>query len=472
MLLILAVTIAGCGEPENAGLIRGCVTDTQGGPAVSGASVVYGEQSGSTRSDGSFRLSVYPGEPHDLIVAKADRGTVRVQGVQAEVGETIVLDIPSRPLFNPEWSSVAPVISVSGIASGADISGTITLGISIAAERPIAVCFAYFCGEQRAPQELVAVKSDSAICTIVSTQFPNGPGYVRILAYDDNGNAAISMIPVSIQNAPDDIAPPESLEAIKVTSYTFGQNMGVYRKNRQEQFCRSGIREDYGTIKLRGGGTLSIRTAPSNSTLYTELSWPHTNGADGYSIHRRLEGGEYRLIANLRRSGTDGSYYDYSSELRPGLKVYYRVVPYNSAGVGIGRDCWVIPLPSYNVQLVSPANGSTEAPFIDPGFTWRRTTSGTMPANVSYWDCLCIFDASSTLIYDSESETSLYDCTELQLYGALNPGGTYSWDIYYSDALAVYVVNDFTLSCAYSFAGAGSGSSNGEFVFTTTTSIH
>lgn len=445
-------------------VIQGYVTDGRGGPGVADARLTYAAVTAKTNGNGSFTANVPRETIADLFVEKADRGTVRVQDLRLAEGEVMDLEIPSMPLFNPNWSKNPPIITVN-IYPDQLLSGTVPVQVRAAGERPILKVYVYFSGEQRFPAQAVADGTDGSVSFNLNTAlYPNGRQILRVLAYDDNGNAALLRLPTEVSNLPAGSAQPKEMTPIEITSYTFGQNIGFYQYQQADFADRKGIRT--GQLELPGR-TLDLMAAPPNSNLFVSLKWTMVEGADGFSVYRSLNGTDFTLIGNVKGLQCE----DFSAQLTVNQKIHYRIVPYNSAGVGQGREIYVIPTPPFNVQLLTPANQQSDVP-LTPTFTWKIQPHPGYWSPLEYYSMIKLYDAQGTELWQTMTNSK----SSIVYNGELKPGHMYAWDITQCYTDTVYATSAGT-SRALSIAGPyvqgafyGVGSLNGQFIFTTTTS--
>lgn len=423
----------------------------------------------TTDAEGRFELQLIDGEPIDILIQKDQRASVRLQGVSVPAEQTLELEIPSKPRAVAQWSETPPQITLTGVSSGETVSGTLTLDITIVSEEEAYVAYVYFGGEQRYPYLGYAYQQGNIQVPIDTTQYQDGTSYIKILAYDYNNNAVLYFVPVTVQNEENPAVSVPALTNLDLQSYSFGQNLGFYSKQREELFSKHHLKGDPYIIKIKGGRELDLRTAPAGANLFNRLYWGMVSGVEGYNVYRSFDGINYQKIGsvlNVYNPKLD----DFSAQLAVNKKTYYKVAPYIDGveGEGIVRE--VTPLPSFNVYLQSPANYGTNT-SLTPTFVWENQSSAAMTAEVQYYSEITLFDATDRQVwYDGIDNT-----TELTYPGVLAPGSVYSWDIIVSYAYVIYQDDEYGISYALSAAGestsdlGGTGSINGEFIFTTTT---
>jgi len=451
-------------EPKDTGTVIGYVSDTQGGPAVQGATVTWnGTLKTTTDADGRFVLSLPAGEVGDILVERPDGGAARVQAVQVAKGEELTIDIPTRRSFDPSASMVPPTIELN-VARGQILTGTVKLQIKATGENPAYVMYVYVGGEQRSPREGMIIEDDELEVSIDTTALPNGATYLRILAYDTNDNAAIYIVPVTIFNwAPWQNSPPGRVTQMLLSAETYAEKIGYYSKQ--------GILEAQMRYSpLAVADEADLEAVPGDSMLIVFVIWSQVSNADGYKVYRSFDAENYHLIATVPSKHVSGGRFqvtDFSPQLAPGKRTFYKVVPYNSAGDGPGTVVDVTPLPPMDIYLVSPANGATGVE-LEPTFTWELRGKDQFPADTTFAYYLDVYDATYWLIASEE----VVNAEEAKLSVKLNPGHVYTWDIADSVAWRTQGSTSSLYAQAVSYGGlevgeTNTGSRNGEFIFTT-----
>ncbi|AOY77779.1 S8 family serine peptidase [Clostridium formicaceticum] len=471
-------------------LIEGYVTHNRGGAGIPGAIVSY--------PDNIFETS------GDILVSIGELAAARIQNVYwknvtdyAQGGESVVskiyggnsvtdyvygwnkldyiYEVPVRDLFNPSWGKTPPSIQLEGITSGDMISGTVEFDLSFQAESGILVYFIYLGGEQIYPVEdfgLGGWGENSAKVSIDSSSYPNGPTYIKILAYDYNGNSVVYVLPVIVQNDVnlEQLNPPEQIKRLSLVSDTYGTNLGLHSlPAAQNKTPDNDSQKDM----------LNAAFITNNVTISNALSWDPVTGADGYKVYRSFDGVNYKQIGTVKGD----HYHDVSYELTIGKLTYYKVVPYNSQGDS-GEDAlirYAAPLPGFNVILDSPKHGETGVE-LSPTFSWAvQTIGGSFKDyqlkynNIDLYQnyTLRLFDATDYLIWEAyldERDNLSKDENQFkyQLPFDLEPGGIYSWDISSAYYYADHEETESGNSVSISYVGNGQdGSANGENMFTT-----
>lgn len=450
--------------------ITGIITDGRGGPVVEGVTVNYFGYIAVSGADGTFKLPVHSGVTGDVIVEKTGRSSARIQDVTLTEDESVFFDIPTRANFNPNWSMVPSKINVTGVEAGDEVSGEVTFSLEVEGNHDTFVYYVYVGGEQRSPRVGFGVDVNDGTAVFDSRLWPNGPNYIKILAYDVNENVTLLYIPITINNEVTDTEIPADIPYIEAISYTFGQNLGYYKEGRQAAFERAGY-TGANLLDLPYDRTLNLNAFTDNASIYNVIAWELVENADGYSVYRSADEENWAKIGDITVVGNDGYgyYYDYSSALAPMETLYYQVVPYNSFGVAATPAVIeATPLPTMNINLLTPANEATNVP-LTPTLTWEFDFD-LYGMGLMHRTYLHVWDNTDYKIMDVLIAD---DSTEYTIPGLLEPGSVYTWDIYDAYAAAAFVVEDHAFSASYTFSNSGDprGSLNGEFIFTTTTEI-
>lgn len=498
LALLLTLIVTGCGgggvipppppPPPGTGTISGIVTDTRGGPPLSGATVTVEGTGRSTMTNpgGGFSVSDVPTGTHNLLTTRAGYGASRLQGVVVTAGATTEVRMHSRAVFDPARPVSAPTISVAGLSPGATVSGTISFTINVSAAIPLRRIEWRFGHRGDVPNGSVS-DSSSVMVTWNTTLNANGTSFVNIIAYDNNYNVGEWPIPVTISNVPSG-SPPGPPASVHATALTFGRPLNVFRAQR-EAMVRSGrLRQDPNRLQLRDGRFVDIQAAPSDSTLFVYVLWSPVTGATGYKIYRAFSAaGPFTLLADARSGagivcsalalpGMTLCHRDSSGDLAAGTTVYYRVTAYTSAGESSqSTTASTTPLLVFNLNLTSPPDEtSTIAPGSNPTLTWTPVAVvGTFRYYEGYvWG---VNDASTSYYFCTNATSVVFGSLPELCFGSVTPlqrAKRYEWDIWYAYAFTSYASGD-----AYSMAGfaefgtfpfSSSGSLNGPFRFTTT----
>lgn len=447
------------------GMISAHVTEFLGGAALEGATVTYGTQTAVTDEDGYFFMFVEDGTESELTVTKDGYAVTKVQNFTVVDDEAHEFEIPVRTLFHPDYELVPPTVTVTGLEAGDTVSGVINLTVEMdcPSADPFAI-YSYVSTMARSPRTDATFDSDTATFTVDTTKYPNGDNYLRVLAYDYNGNATMLFVPFVVNNEPNDTQLPGAIAIHAAEAYTFGTAVGYYSK--EQEYLRQSNPSSSKLLKRADGSPVDLNAVPQDTTFYIMVLWTPAANADGYSIYRSFNGKDYTWIGN----SLSASYYDYSALLTPGQKVWYKIEPYNSFGKGTPVVRSIETLPSYKIYLKTPANATNNV-SLTPTFTWDMQATGTFPAGTEVYHVIDVWDATDYLIHENLVSTNFYNYP-----GTLAPGYVYSWDIGASTC-TLYVEDDegysWSASCAggYNFVDgidAGfPGSVNGEFYFTT-----
>jgi Carboxypeptidase regulatory-like domain len=448
--------------------VSGNVTNTRGGPGVSGATITATNSmmSATTNAQGAYTLALNPAT-YDILAAAPGMAASKFQSVVVLANKTSTANLIMFPVFDPTKPVAAPTISLSGLTQGQTVTTPVTLTVgTVAASNPVRrIDIRVSNLNALTPTTQEFVDTNTATLTLNPATLANGPAFVDILEYDLNQNAAELMVAFTVSNTQSGTAPTTptgfSLEAV-----TFGQSLGLFSTRRAQLFAQLGIRQDPHILTF-GGRSINILTAPSNATLFVEPSWTAVTGATGYKVFRSsTAGGPFVLVAQV----TSTFYDDTDPTLAPGVPVYYQVSAFNTGGESAPTaSLSVTPLPAFNLNLTTPARDATGASTL-PVFTWTPTVAvGTDQG----------YDVVVTGVNDPSpawmtSGFSILDTTSVT-YGAfpvvsitpLQSGKVYQWNIYEAVAQTKYASNSFAVAVANSGSQGVSGSLNGPFTFTT-----
>lgn len=480
--------VAGLALTVTVPTVIGTLSNTRGGPAVSGATVVV-EGAGlttTTRADGSFAFTV-PDGTYNLVATRPGYGASRLQGVGVSSPANTRVEMLMRDRFSPDRPASAPIISVTGLTPGQTVSGTVSFTITVTADNPMfSIAVRY--GHRGDIANASFSDTPTASVSWNTATRANGPTFINIIAYDNNHNVAEWNFPVTVSNTGG--AVPATPAAVWATAVTFGQTLGTFRAQRVEA-AAGGRLGDPHLLPLRDGRSIDIQAAPADASLFVYVMWAPVTGATGYRVYRSFsDTGPFTLLADagpgasaactaLAFGGMTQCHRDSSPELAAGRAVYYRVSAYTTAGVSApSGTASTTPLEVFNLNLSTPADEATTiAPGSTPTFSWAPVaTVGTFRFFQGYvvgvnapwatrWN-FCVTTTSAT--YGTPGET----CAGSASATPLQRSKRYEWDVLYAFAAQAYATGD-----AYSMAGSrafgtfpfvSSGSLNGPFRFTTT----
>jgi len=447
-----------------AGSIIGTVISDAGGPAVGGSTVtiVGTTLCATTDAEGNYVIDKVPVGTHDVIVTKPGRATSKVQNIIIIKDQITSVDFIQKKVNVPTWETEPPTISTTGIIEGDTLSGSVTCSVYVddgSDIKCIYVGFDYIPGELE--NDFKSFDSNKIVLGPIDTTYiPDGEFYIVIVAYDMNYNRSQLTLNVTINNGGSG-AVPATPTYLWPLSVTLGENIGFFSTGRDELFKKIGTKEDPNIINLPEGRKVDlnavINVADPDSNLFVKIDWDDVVNSEGYKVYRKFEGETtYRYIGSTQYSW----FYDTDSRLSVGRKTYYQVSAFNGFGESEKTTAeWTTPLPKFNLNLVSPADGATGV-SLTPTLQWQPVE---IVGNYQQYQWYIMGKNDSYHTWDDWgwNQTSVvYDGEPLQYLKV------YEWNVYNAIALDDDY-GTFPEFRAVSIAGGGTGSLNGAFEFTT-----
>ena len=447
-----------------AGSIIGTVISDLGGPAVEGSTVTVVGTTLSTTTDaeGNYVIDKVPVGTHDVIVIQSGRATSKAQSITIIKDQITSVDFIQKEVNVPTWETEPPTISTTGITEGATLSGMVTCSAQVVDGSDIKCVYVGF---DYIPSHLeydyASYNSNEiALGPIDTTTIPDEEFQIVIVAYDINYNRSQLTLNVTINNGGSG-AVPAAPAYLWPLSITFGENLGFGSTGRNELFNRIGTKEDPNIINLPEGREINlnavINVAGPDSNLFVDIDWEDVEDATGYKIYRKFEG---EVIYHCIGSTGGLSFIDTDPRLSVGRKTYYQVSAINGFGESEKTAAeWTIPLPKFNLNLVSPQNGATGV-SLTPTLQWQPIV---VVGKYQIYNCYIMGKNNSDYTWYTgiENETSVVHFGEPLQYLKV-----YEWNVDYAIAYDDFYYT-FPEYRAVSIAGGGTGSLNGVFEFTT-----
>lgn len=289
---------------------------------------------------------------YNIIVTKTGRAGSKLEQVHVSDDQSSVEIIQPTYDYIPD-AVTPPSIIVRGIEREKEYSGIIPINITIIqGSCPVIATGSHKSiylkiGMTKMTYNEVASSEDDTLSFKWNTSLlPPGEVFIKVVTYDTNNNRSERNIPVFTTIGSGEkpgVAPRK--EYYSIIAATYGQSKEILRKNP----VFSVILEQ----------SLHTSRAPADCTVLVDFSVEkYYNGIVVYKSHTR--DGPYILVCHT--SFVDSHYYkctDYSPDLEPGRKVFYKLAYFNSYGIGPQTDSISVQLlPKYNLSLVSPANNS------------------------------------------------------------------------------------------------------------------
>ena len=126
--------------------------------------------------------------------------------------------------------------------------------------------------------------------------------------------------------------------------------------------------------------SIGLQAVPIDSMWTVVLEWEGAEDANGHKVYRSFDGVRFTKIAAIPASYSE--MVDFSPQLTPGKKTFYKVVPYNSAGDGQGM---VVDhaFAAHEVYLSQPYNGRTNV-ALDLTFQWKLRNKDEFPEGTNF----------------------------------------------------------------------------------------
>ena len=471
MISVAVLLLSGCGGGETSrddgggdvsGTINGYVTQSNGGPALSGTVLTTTAKNGekataTTDGNGYYSMSLSSGT-FDVTASRSGYAESKAQDVIFDSQTGKRLNLIQMPVFNNDWAVSAPTISVSGVSANSTVSGTVNVSINATGANAIKNIYVRI-GNKANDPDFSTTDGNSLSFSWNVSDMPGNPNstYLYIVSYDVNHNRSEMTIPLTISqgsgNPP--VVGPVYVLASSLTFAEDAQEMGI---KRAEMYKKLKINKDPYLIEYGKGRSFDTRVAPPNATIVGIVEWEPVSGAKGYSIYRKESSGTvFQLVGDI--TGGDYSYfYDFDAQLTPGTTYQYSVSAFNENGEGPNVDSEEITvLEKFEVQLVSPYDKQHNV-STSPTFSWTASQS-IGEVQQYYVGALGINDDYFAFEQQVENTTSVSGAS-------LENNKLYEWDIYYALAAADYD-SYFGFYRAQSFPNLSRTSSNGSFTFTT-----
>ena len=449
------------------GSLCGTIVSDVSGPAIEGSTVEVKDGNTTiatsiTNSEGRYGILELNEGIYDVIVTQEGRTTSKAQDVHIINGQTTVVNLVQKEVNVPGWETDPPTISTDGIAEGDTLYGIVTFSAYVTDDSDIKCIYIGF---NYIPSELeydfASFDSNEITPDPINTEdFPDGEFQIVIVTYDMNYNRSQLTLNVTIDNGCAGVAPstPTSLWPLSVT---VGENIGFFGEERNKILKERSIDKSSNIINLPEGKEIElnavIKTAEPDSSLFVDIEWDSVLDATGYKIYRKFEGEiTYQCIGSTE----DNYFYDTDSKLMVGRKTYYQVSAYNGFGESEKTSTeWTTSLPKFNLNLVSPEDGSTGV-SLTPALEWQPVDIIGKFQDYYFYVIGKNDDYYSWMDFVENVTSVVYNGKPLQYLKV------YEWNVYKAIAYDDFY-DTFPSYRAVSVAGAGSGSLNGAFEFTT-----
>lgn len=417
------------------GKVRIYVVEYNSGPAVPRATVVVkdhetGEQIAQleTNENGEavLDLSGVSAERIDIEAKKFGYALSKVVGVKVARAKVKPVEMQLRVAqLNPDPSTQTipnvqvELLNVEGEPLTSPATEVFRVHVSVESENHVSLIY---CLLGRIPgssffgPRSVVSDTNEAYFTVLTTGWV-GETELNIVVYDYNDNRVHVIEYVDIvqeSQRPEYVfvpLPPTLLGYVNLVAYTRNDAAEFYNKD-APQAVRQLVQRSERTVD-RLSRTLTkdfgakLHAAPEGTNLFVEVTWlnyglleyygligPLAQRPDGYNVYRSFDGVRYEKVAFVPESINSFYIYDTSAQMAPGKPVWYAVSSvyggYETEKTFLGS---VVPLASFNVELIEPEDGATNV-SVRPTFKWKPTLLLTTPeSTVDYYYTMAIYDA-------------------------------------------------------------------------------
>lgn len=444
------------GDDSSAVKISGIVTETSGGPVVSGSIITVSGSGETMRTDteGKYSLELEKGK-YDITFEKPGFAEIKILDLEVQGDKMEGLNVRQPRIFCTDWEAKAPSVTVSGITAGQKVSGSVSIDVNVEGSNPVSAIRLMVGNELQGPVK-AELNKNSLTFDWDTTELPDGSTYLFITVSDINYNMSSMKIPITIENNIADASIPTVVEDIDPGCYTLA---AYYDHDMSGKEAVSGRKK---TTK-----------APADTLVYSILSWKEVKDARGYRVYRSESSSETPVLIGETFGSENFRYYDYDPELTMGKTYHYYVSAFNNAGESEKTAAPPITiLERFSVRLKSPADNASGVSAKNPKFEWEISKP---VGDVQKYRLIILGfnDGKDNFTLDKQLENT----TSHTLDGTLYPAKEYQWDILNAFAGKDYVSENKYRSMSVpgtikidpyvGFPGFVTSSENGAFYFTT-----
>lgn len=224
----------------------------------------------------------------------------------------------------------------------------------------------------------------------------NGPTEIHVVIYDNNDDRVDYVFYANV-NKPSTSVQAYVVEGGHITSYTRRAAIQFYN---EKPVTRA--------IDFEGNLWIEVSWIPWDNSSASST----TDKPEGYAIYRSFDGTNYEKVGVVPNSYS--TFRDGSAQLEIGKRTYYKVSAvypgFESTPTFLGD---VVPLDTFNVELLTPADNATNVPRV-PTFSWKVDNEVTSP------------EGTPTYLYD----LWVYDYTQNENGSILAPVVNIDGDLY------------------------------------------
>lgn len=410
--------------------LSGYVTDGRGSYIVAGSTVELFENESDTvmdstlsDTDGSFSFSGLDTGFYDIEVSGSGRAASRMEHLFLGDKDRNI-ELVQKEMESQNWGSDAPSITMELQDEYLIIDDDISFLVSVsggnmfmAAGSRYTLAYSLACGDGEA--QLISATDDEQMDIDVDTfGLANDEFYeIVLVAYDINNNRCEYRIPLertSINGTIYDKPGSSTYRQICITSETYGTRRNVF----------SAGNNSYHSVNV------CVERSYSGSYEGINVYRSSVSGTPGILIgsSSNIDSGSNLGVYEDFVSSLSWFYFkDTDPALTPG-ETYYYTMSYIGEGNESDRsvEVEITILPSYNLELIGPANGSNVTG--DPTFTWQEISDNALWSGLTVDEqnifMLVSADTMDIAYADAPSSDLTYTLPE-----TLNSNIRYEWDV-------------------------------------------
>ena len=217
----------------------------------------------------------------DLIASKDGYASTRWQRINIAMDKTFTANMVIKKVFNNDWTTTPPRMTIGGVLSNSTRSGNITMKVTLdGGQDPTSASLYFAAGVEDAIYSMD--RPYPFQFTYLSTLIHNGPTFFYFIAYDKNNNGVVRSIPVTINNRASSGSPLTMTSSAHLVAYTYGDDM---------QFNQIDPGDPHSLLLQQAFMNLDLwkisaqaKGAEPNSACFVYLYWDYDEFQNAFSI--------------------------------------------------------------------------------------------------------------------------------------------------------------------------------------------